>query len=87
MPIQSIPLSQLDLSPLNVRKTRTKEHIAKMAASIEAQGILQNLMVHEAEGGKFAVAIGGTRLEALRLGETEEDRGRLRRSVRSAGSQ
>jgi ParB family chromosome partitioning protein len=67
MPIQDIALSQLELSPLNVRKTRTKQHIEQMAASIEVHGLLQNLRVHEVDGEKFGVAIGGTRLEALRL--------------------
>jgi ParB family chromosome partitioning protein len=67
MPIQDIALSQLELSPLNVRKTRTKQHIEQMAASIEIHGVLQNLRVHDTESGKFGVAIGGTRLEALRL--------------------
>ena len=67
MPIQDIALSQLELSPLNVHKTRSKRAIEQMAVSIGAVGILQNLRVHETEGGKFGVAIGGTKLEALRL--------------------
>src|ERR1700720_1490772 len=66
MPIQEIPLSQLELSPLNVRKTRTKDDIEAMARSIEAEGLLQNLLVHPAENG-FGVVIGGTRLEAMKL--------------------
>jgi ParB family transcriptional regulator, chromosome partitioning protein len=65
--IQTIVLSSLDHSPLNARKTRTKEAIEQMAASIEAHGLLQNLVVHPMEGGRLGVAIGGTRLEALRL--------------------
>jgi len=46
------------LVPLNVRKTRTKEAIAQMAASIEAQGVLQNLIVHPADDGSSALPLG-----------------------------
>lgn len=67
MPMQDIPLSQLELSPLNVRKTRSIAAIERMAASIEAHGLLQNLRVHPVDGDKFGVAIGGTRLEAMKL--------------------
>ena len=67
MTMQDIPLSRLEHSPLNARKTRTKETVEQYAASIEAHGILQNFRVHESEGGKFGVVIGGTRLAALNL--------------------
>lgn len=67
MPIQDIPLSQLELSPLNVRKTRSKEAIERMAASIEAHGLLQNLRVHPNGKEKFGVVVGGTRLAAMQL--------------------
>jgi ParB family chromosome partitioning protein len=67
MTIQDIPLSRLDHSPLNARKTRSKERVAQFTASISAHGILQNFRVHPIEGGKFGVVIGGTRLDALRL--------------------
>jgi ParB family chromosome partitioning protein len=65
--IQNIALRHLVLSPLNVRKTRTKENIEQMAASILSQGLLQNLRVHTQEQGSYAVVIGGTRLAALQL--------------------
>ena len=64
---QMIPLNQLELSPFNVRKTRSRETIASYAASIEVHGILQNFRVHPIEGGKFGVVIGGTRLASLNL--------------------
>jgi ParB family chromosome partitioning protein len=67
MAIQDIPLERLDHSPLNARKTRSKDRVVQFAASIAAHGILQNFRVHPAEGGKFGVVIGGTRLDALRL--------------------
>ena len=65
--IQNISLRHLVLSPLNVRKTRTKENIEQMAASILSQGLLQNLRVHTQEEGSYGVVIGGTRLAALQL--------------------
>src|ERR1700677_4334704 len=65
--IQNIPLSKLVLSDLNVRKARSKDDIAAMAASIEAEGILQNLLAHPAASETFAVVIGGTRLAAMQL--------------------
>jgi ParB family transcriptional regulator, chromosome partitioning protein len=67
MTIQDIPLNQLEHSPLNARKTRSKDRIEQFAASIEAHGILQNLHAAKGENGKFQVAIGGTRLAALHL--------------------
>jgi ParB family chromosome partitioning protein len=67
MAIQDIPLNQLEHSPLNARKTRTKDRVAQFAASIEAHGILENLTVHPTEDGRFGVVIGGTRLDALHL--------------------
>ena len=77
--IRSISLSALELSPLNARKTRTKEAVEAMAASLEAHGLIQAIVVHPLDGNKFGVAIGGTRLEAFRLfGEAEENRRRSR---------
>ena len=67
MPIQDIALRHLEISPLNVRKTRSKQAIEQMAASIEAVGILQNFRVHTNESGMYGVVIGGTRLAALQL--------------------
>ncbi len=67
MTTENIPLNKLELSPLNVRKTRSKATIESYAASIEAHGILQNFRVHPSESGLYGVVIGGTRLAALKL--------------------
>ena len=64
MNIQSIPLTQLVPSPLNVRKTKTG--IEGLAASIAAHGLLQNLQVRPT-GEEFEVVAGGRRYEALKL--------------------
>lgn len=66
-----IPVSQLTLSPLNVRKTGADHGIEELAASIQAQGIVQNLTVYEEPGksrqrrAPFPVIAGGRRWRAL----------------------
>jgi ParB family transcriptional regulator, chromosome partitioning protein len=64
MTIQTVKLSQLRLSPLNVRRVKPKA-IDQLAADIAAHGLLQNLVVY-AEGDRFAVAAGGRRYRALK---------------------
>lgn len=64
---QLIPLNKLMASPRNVRRTDRKADIQALAASISAQGLLQNLCVVPAETGKFEVDAGGRRLQALKL--------------------
>lgn len=67
-----IPLQQLDLSPLNVRKTAGDAGIAALAELIHAEGVLQNLSVYQAEHcegeaeTRYAVVAGGRRWRALR---------------------
>jgi ParB family transcriptional regulator, chromosome partitioning protein len=67
--IRNIPLSQLVLSPTNVRKTpATAAEDATLEASIRAEGILQNLIVHALpiDGkGVYEVDAGGRRLRIL----------------------
>lgn len=64
-----IPLAQLQLSPLNARKTNTR--IDDLAASIAAHGLLQNLTVLPAANDTYEVVAGGRRLAALRLLQSE----------------
>jgi hypothetical protein len=50
--VTNICLSQLMLSPANVRKTAaTTAEDAELEASIRAKGILQNLIVHLTQAG------------------------------------
>jgi len=67
--VQNICLSQLVLSPTNVRKTAaTAAEDAALEASIRAKGILQNLIVHPTpiDGeGIYEVDAGGRRLAIL----------------------
>lgn len=63
MTIQTVTLSQLALSPLNVRKVKPSQ-IETLAEDIAAHGIIQSLGVYE-EDSKFHVFAGGRRLRAL----------------------
>ena len=69
--IRSIPLSQLELSPANVRRTPAPQTaFDELKASIAAHGLLENLIVRclgpGPEGiGRYAVIAGGRRLTAL----------------------
>ena len=64
--IQMIPLGKLRLSEANVRKNDSNLFIEEFAASIEAKGLLQNLIVVPAKKrGLFEVTAGGRRLRAL----------------------
>ncbi len=69
----SIPLCQLKRSKSNVRKTDPLVEIEQMAASIESQGLLENLVVRpigngmQAGAGDYEVIAGSRRLAALKL--------------------
>lgn len=64
MTLQTVKLSQLRLSPFNVRKVKPKA-IDQLAADMLAHGQLQNLVVY-AEGNRFEVTAGGRRYRALK---------------------
>ena len=70
---REIPLNKLVPSPENVRKTPTEGAVAERAASIEAHGLLQNLVVkpqlddESRETGKYEVTAGRTRFAAMKL--------------------
>ena len=77
--IRNIPLSQLELSPDNVRKTPADASaFAELKASIAAHGLLENLLVRaigpdadpgsspgQTPAGRYAVIVGGRRLAAM----------------------
>ncbi|EPM5457906.1 ParB/RepB/Spo0J family partition protein [Salmonella enterica] len=66
--IQYAPLSSLIKSPLNVRTIPyTADSVKRLANSIEALGLLHNLVVHALPDGQSGVAAGGRRLAALTL--------------------
>ena len=71
--LMTIPLSKLQHSPANIRKTDATGDLEELVASIAAHGLLQNLTVQPVEkqngkpSGKFEVVAGGRRLAALKL--------------------
>ena len=65
--IVSIPLSKLDTDPKNVRKTYKAEGVESLAASILANGVVQNIVVRKAPKGRYFVTAGGRRRAALLL--------------------
>ena len=81
--IRDIPLSQLDLSPDNVRKTPADDSaFTELKASIAAHGLLENLIASAIGSGhdgigRYAVIAGGRRLAAMQAlaaeGALDED--------------
>ena len=81
--IRDIPLSRLELSPDNVRKTPADDSaFTELKASIAAHGLLENLIARSMEPGpdgpgRYAVIAGGRRLAAMQAlaaeGALEED--------------
>ena len=81
--IRDIPLSQLELSPDNVRKTPADTSaFTELKASIAAHGLLENLIARAMEpgtdcGARYAVIAGGRRLAAIQAlaaeGALDED--------------
>lgn len=67
--IHYIPLNKLELSPLNVRKTKTGAD--DLIASIKANGMMQNLSVYPGKKGRHLVFSGGRRLAALKALQAE----------------
>lgn len=70
-PVVAVPYLSLHPSPLNAR-TRPLSGIEGLAANIRAKGLLQNLVVHEMNGGrgkqrKYGVCAGQRREAALDL--------------------
>ena len=66
--VEYVPVSALVKSPLNVRTIPyPAEKVCSMADSIEAIGLLQNLVVHALPGDRHGVAAGGRRLAALNM--------------------
>lgn len=64
----TIPLGKLVPSRANVRRVNAEAGRAELAASIEAHGLIHNLVTRKApKGAKFEVVAGGRRLGALRL--------------------
>ena len=66
MTIQTVTLSQLVPPPANPRKQIDEAALAGLAASIQTDGLLQNLVVRK-KGKKFEIISGARRFRALSL--------------------
>lgn len=62
----TIALNRLTPWKGNVRRTGASDGIAELAASIEAHGLLQSLVVRETKGGKYEIVAGNRRYLALK---------------------
>jgi len=63
--LQMIPVSRLVQAPENVRKTNTGAGIDELKASIQTEGLLQNLIAYTTDNEKLAVVGGERRRKAL----------------------
>ena len=78
-PIIPVPLEDLRASSLNARR-RASKSLEDLAASILAEGLLQNLTVTEGAGGGYEIVAGMRRFGALQL---LRERGQLPPDLRS----
>ncbi|WP_439611474.1 ParB/RepB/Spo0J family partition protein [Reyranella sp.] len=69
--VRLVPLSIIDPSPDNPRKTFDKDALAELAASIAEQGLLQPLVVRP-NGGRFTIVAGERRFRALTLNGADD---------------
>ena len=65
MTFTSIDIERLKVSAHNVRKSHNKTSFEELKASILAHGLMQNLVVTEADDGTYLVIAGARRLAAL----------------------
>ena len=59
---KTVPLTKLVPSAANMRRLNSEAGLDALAASIRAHGLIQNLTVRPAKGGKFEVVAGARRL-------------------------
>ncbi|WP_425065085.1 ParB/RepB/Spo0J family partition protein [Reyranella sp.] len=69
--VRLVPLSIIDPSPDNPRKTFDKEALAELAASIAEQGLLQPIVVRPV-GARFEIVAGERRFRALTLNKAAD---------------
>ncbi len=69
---RNLPLAQLQESTTNPRRRFDDHSLAELAASFQAQGVLQPLLVRVIEEDKYEVIAGARRLRAAKLAALEE---------------
>lgn len=63
---QLIDIDEIDISPLNVRRTNPDEGIDELASSIDEIGLQQPIVVYEQEDGRYGLIIGQRRFLACK---------------------
>jgi len=69
---RNLPVTQLQESTTNPRRRFDEHSLAELAASFQAQGVLQPLLVRTIEDEKYEVIAGARRLRAAKLASFEE---------------
>ncbi len=64
--LQMVPVAQITPNPYQPRKTWDDEHLADLAASITANGVIQPILLRQSEAG-YEVIAGERRLRAAAL--------------------
>ena len=82
---RNLPVAQLQESTTNPRRRFDEHRLAELAASLQAQGVLQPLLVRTIENDKYEVVTGARRLRAAKLAAWKKFR-RESRSYRTLKS-
>jgi ParB family chromosome partitioning protein len=64
---REIPLDQIDRNPFQTRSQVNEEHLAELAASITANGVVQPILVRPQSNGRFQLIAGERRWRASKL--------------------
>jgi ParB family chromosome partitioning protein len=79
--VQSVPTANVRPNPRQPRRQFNDERLAELAHSIREKGIIEPLIVRQADGGEFELIAGERRLRAAQLAGLEEVPVLLRRSA------
>ena len=69
-----VGLGKIDPNPYQPRQSEDKDAVEKIAESIRSMGLLQIPSARQAEGGRYQLAFGHTRLAAYRLLASQDER-------------
>ncbi|HSZ34638.1 MAG TPA: ParB/RepB/Spo0J family partition protein, partial [Puia sp.] len=70
--LKSIPINELDTSPLNYRKSFSKKELDELAEDIAQHGIISNLVVRRSESCRYELVAGERRFRAAKIAGLEE---------------
>ncbi|RKE47143.1 ParB/RepB/Spo0J family partition protein [Sphingobacterium detergens] len=64
-----VPLSKIDLSPLNYRETIDEDEILGLAKSLKPYGVISPVTVRKKANGRFELVVGERRYRAAKIGQ------------------